>query len=41
MIAVFQIQEIAIAALETDVAYQIVQDVELVHVGGGCTATHF
>jgi len=41
MIADIQTQEVLSISIEQDVQYVIVQDPELVHVGGGSTTTLF
>ncbi len=41
MIADIQTQDLVSVALENDVQYKIVQDVELAYVGGGTTTAHF
>lgn len=41
MIADIQTQEVLSVSIDQDVQYVIVQDPELVHVGGGTTSMHF
>lgn len=41
MIADIQTQEVVSVSLPKDVQYTIVQDVELVYVGGGTSTIHF
>ena len=41
MIADIQTQDLVSVSPEKDVQYSIVQDVELVHVGGGSGICHF
>jgi len=41
MIADIQSQEVVSVSLEKDVQFTIVQDIELVHVGGGTSTCYF